>query len=96
MSNNSNKQTDLEVKRSLKTGWVGPNGVNVPTVQDLIDALNKIEDKSIPVSVTDYNSDLGGSIFGMILHEINDVEEAYEEGGMVESQLELKVENIWI
>ena len=91
-----NISTDLQLQKSVHTTWIGPHGVKVPSVQDLIDALMKVEDKSLPVCVTDFQSDLGGSIDEVIFHDIQDSDEAYGEGGFLKSQVEIKVSNIWL
>ena len=91
-----NTSTDLQLQKNVHTAWVGPRGVHVPSVQDLIDVLMKVQDKSLPVCVTDYQSNLGGSIDEVIFHDIQDLDQALGEGGFQESQVEIKVSNIWI
>ena len=91
-----NTSTDLQLQKNVHTAWVGPRGVHVPSVQDLIDALMKVEDKSLPICVTDFQSNLGGSIDEVIFHDVQDSDKACDEGGFLKSQVEIKVSNIWI
>lgn len=68
----ANKFTSIPLKTTVTIDWDGPT--KCPSVQELIDALSKIENKKLPVTVIDGHNgkDPFGILKSLVLVEINE------------------------
>lgn len=76
------KRTNLELKKSGHCNTMGPRGYSIATIQDVMEALNKVEDKSLPITYEGQTADGEHKDWGDIdeIFQIEVDKEAVENG----------------